>query len=85
MEQRELITEALKGLKNKSDIIDYLCEESLLDVVKMRNKAILRRYNEARKNPLNSINQIYFNLSIEFDVGIHTLKKIVLARSPQPK
>jgi hypothetical protein len=54
-----------------------LLEAGLIDEKAVRNLSILNDYDIMRKNPLNQVMGIYYNLSVKYDISVNSIRKIV--------
>jgi len=55
-----------------------LLETGLIDERAVRNLAIFNDYIAMRNNPLNKMSDIYYNLSVKYDISVNLAQKIVL-------
>lgn len=55
-----------------------LLEAGLIDERAVRNLAIFNDYIAMRNNPLNKMSDIYYNLSVKYDISVNLAQKIVL-------
>ena len=64
--------------KNGKHAATILLDAGLIDERAVRNISILRDYYIMRNNPLNKMRDIYYNLSVKYDVSVVLIQKIVL-------
>jgi hypothetical protein len=55
-----------------------LLHAGLIDERAVRNLAIVRDYYIMRNMPLNKMRDIYYNLSVKYDVSVVLIQKIIL-------
>lgn len=55
-----------------------LLEAGLIDERAVRNISIIKDYYLMRNNPLNKMRDIYYNLSVKYDVSVVLIQKIIL-------
>ena len=58
--------------------VTILLDAGLIDEKAVRNISIINDYHIMRKNPLNKMRDIYYNLSVKYDVSVVLIQKIVL-------
>ena len=55
-----------------------LLEAGLIDERAVRNLAIKNDYKAMRNNPLMKMSDIYYNISVKYDISVNLAQKIVL-------
>jgi len=68
----------VNGAIDNGHAVSMLLEKGLIHKKAVRNICILEDYNILRKNPLNSMSDIYAMLSIKYEVSTDLIIKVVL-------
>tara|TARA_R100001440_G_scaffold23689_1_gene38577 strand:+ start:9968 stop:10270 length:303 start_codon:yes stop_codon:yes gene_type:complete len=86
-EARELanvLNETLFSVVNKASDIKHATElllnTGLINQKAVRNMAVINDYYIMRKNPLMMMKDIYYNLSVKYDISVNLVIKIVLTK-----
>lgn len=86
-EARELanvLNDTLYSVVNKADDIKHATElllsTGLINQKAVRNMAVINDYHIMRKNPLMMMKDIYYNLSVKYDISVNLVIKIVLQK-----
>ena len=86
-EARELanvLNETLFSVVNKASDIKHATElllnTGLINQKAVRNMAVINDYYIMRKNPLMMMKDIYYNLSVKYDISVNMVIKIVLTK-----
>ena len=86
-EARELanvLNDTLFSVVNKADDIKHdtelLFSTGLINQKAVRNMAVINDYHIMRKNPLMMMKDIYYNLSVKYDISVNLVIKIVLQK-----
>ena len=86
-EARELanvLNETLFSVVNKADDVKHATElllsTGLINQKAVRNMAVINDYHIMRKNPLMMMKDIYYNLSVKYDISVNLVIKIVLQK-----
>jgi len=84
-EIKELVDELTKTLYSVIDksldgrhAATILLEAGLIDERAVRNLAIKNDYKTMRNNPLMKMSDIYYNISVKYDISVNLAQKIVL-------
>jgi hypothetical protein len=86
-EARELanvLNDTLFSVVNNADDIKHATElllsTGLINQKAVRNLAVINDYHIMRKNPLMMMKDIYYNLSVKYDISVNLVIKIVLQK-----
>ncbi len=86
-EARELanvLNETLFNVVGKADNVkqatELLLSTGLINQKAVRNLAVINDYHIMRKNPLMMMKDIYYNLSVKYDISVNLVIKIVLQK-----
>ena len=86
-EARELanvLNETLFSVVNNADNVkqatELLLSTGLINQKAVRNLAVINDYHIMRKNPLMMMKDIYYNLSVKYDISVNLVIKIVLQK-----
>lgn len=84
-ELQDALTHSLYSVIDKAmdgrHAVTILLDAGLIDEKAVRNISVINDYDIMRKNPLYLMKDIYYNLSVKYDVSINLVKKIVLERN----
>lgn len=86
-EARELanvLNDTLFSVVNNADNVkqatELLLSTGLINQKAVRNLAVINDYHIMRKNPLMMMKDIYYNLSVKYDISVNLVIKIVLQK-----
>jgi hypothetical protein len=86
-EARELanvLNDTLFSVVNNANDIKHatqlLLSTGLINQKAVRNMAVINDYHIMRKNPLMMMKDIYYNLSVKYDISVNLVIKIVLQK-----
>ena len=86
-EARELanvLNDTLFSVVNNANDIKHatqlLLSTGLINQKAVRNLAVINDYHIMRKNPLMMMKDIYYNLSVKYDISVNLVIKIVLQK-----
>ena len=86
-EARELanvLNDTLFNVVGKADNVkqatELLLSTGLINQKAVRNLAVINDYHIMRKNPLMMMRDIYYNLSVKYDISVNLVIKIVLQK-----
>ncbi len=66
--------------ENSRQAARLLLSTGLINEKAVRNMAVINDYHIMRKNPLRMMKDIYYNLSVKYDISVNLVIKIVLQK-----
>ncbi len=66
--------------ENSRQAARLLLSTGLINEKAVRNLAVINDYHIMRKNPLMMMKDIYYNLSVKYDISVNLVIKIVLQK-----
>ena len=66
--------------ENSRQAARLLLSTGLINEKAVRNMAVINDYHIMRKNPLMMMKDIYYNLSVKYDISVNLVIKIVLQK-----
>ncbi len=77
MDMIELYTKQFKENVSIKDVVYQLVKDNLIDKREMRNRSIIRDYNELIKDSTITINEIMETLSYKYNLSTRMIQEII--------